>query len=140
MLFSALGVIAVALTVAMFALRERMLGFPCVIFWAVLGAYAWGEVITPWGDIWFYMFFASFGMVIFSAIAQYGLREKLDAIGDEEMELGEGALIGEDEPEMGDEMGSEKKNAVANKPTVKKKPTMRERSKDRRDKRMGRYR
>ena len=134
MLFSALAVIAVALTVAMFAIKERMLGFPCVIFWAVLGAYAWGEVVTAWIDIWFYMFFACFGMVIFTAIAQYGLREKLDAIGDEDMEEGEGGFIGEGEPEMGDGVKSAGEEPLTARERIRK------RREERQDRSMGRYR
>lgn len=92
----ALLFIPVALTVAMFVTRERMLGFPCVMFWAVLGGYAYTQSNTPWGDWQFYLAFASlFGMTIFTALAAFGLREKLETIAEEEMEEGEGGYIDE---------------------------------------------
>jgi len=134
MLVSILTFIAVGLTCTMFATKQAMLGFACVIFWAILGAYAYLQSTTPWGDIWFYMFFACmFGMTIFCALAAYGLREVRDTLGDEALEEGDDERVGEGEPEMGDEV-----------PTGEKKTTARERLKQRRkereDKRMGRYR
>ena len=87
----ALAFIAVMLTVAMYVTKESMLGFACAIFWAILGGYAYSESTTPWGDWQYFLAFASlFGMVTFTALAAYGLREKRDSIGDEEMENGDG--------------------------------------------------
>lgn len=92
----ALGLLALGLTVAMFLSRSMMLGFPAFMFWAVLGAYAYTESATPWGDWQYYLFFASaFGMTTFCAVAMYGLREKRDTIGDEELEKGEDEYIDE---------------------------------------------
>ena len=87
----ALAFIAVMLTVAMFVTRQSMLGFACALFWAILGGYAYTESTVPWGDWQFYLAFGSLlGMVSFTALAAFGLREKRDAIGDEEMETGDG--------------------------------------------------
>ena len=91
-----LGAIAVALTLAMFTSKQSMLGFACAMFWAIFGAYSYSLSIGAWGDIYFYTAFASmFGMVAFTALAAFGLREKLDAIGEQEVEQGDGELIGE---------------------------------------------
>lgn len=73
MLLSILSVTAIALTCAMFATRQVMLGFPCVIFWGILGGYCYQQSVTTW-DSYYFLFFASMGMVIFSAYAMYGLR------------------------------------------------------------------
>jgi len=94
----ALVFLAVGLTVAMFHTRNAMLGFPSTIMWAILGAYAYTESTTAWGDWEYFLFFASaFGMTIFCALAGYGLREKRDTIADEELEKGDGELIGKSE-------------------------------------------
>jgi len=137
MLFSALGVIAVALTCTMFATKQAMLGFACVIFWAILGAYAYVESAIPWGDMWFYMFFACmFGMTTFCALAAYGLREVRDTLGDVAMEedgSDSGYLDEALEPNVSNESsGGEKK------PTARER--MRKRRQEREDRRMGRYR
>ena len=105
----ALVAIAVPLTWVMFLSRNAMLGFPCTIFWAVTGGYCYTMSVYDW-DIWYFIFFASFGMAIFCALAAFGLREKRDTIADEEMEEGEGGFIDEkkesgnreesDEPQM----------------------------------------
>jgi len=106
----ALVILALGLTVVMFATREMMLGFPCVIFWAVLGGYAYTESTTAWGDWQYFLFFASMGMAIFCALAMYGLREKRDTIADEEMERGDGGYIDEEYwGEEKDEFEPEKK-------------------------------
>lgn len=83
--FLMLALIPLGLTMAMFHTKSMMLGFPCVIFWAILSGYAYGESTATW-DWQYLLFFGSMGMVIFSAIAMYGLREKRDAIGDKSME------------------------------------------------------
>ena len=89
-----LSLIAVFLTVAMFMSKQMMLGFPCVIFWSVLGAFAYGESSTPWGDWQFFLFFGSMGMTIFSALAMYGLRTKKEELaeGDEFIDEGKDDL------------------------------------------------
>jgi len=93
MLFVLAG-IAVILTYAMFTTRERMLGFPSGIFWAILGGYCYTLSETTW-DIYYFVFIASaLGMTIFSILAAYALREKPDreAEGTDE----EGRLIDEE--------------------------------------------
>ena len=105
-LLSLLAFIAVVLTWAMFSARESMLGFPCVIFWALVGGQAYTLSATPWGDIYYYLFYASlFGMTTFTALAAFGLREIRDTIAEEELETGdegkyfdEGKSEGETEP------------------------------------------
>ncbi len=66
---------ALALTCAMFATRNQMLGFPCVIFWGILSGYCYQASTVTW-DIYYLLFFASAGMAIFSALAMYGLRDR----------------------------------------------------------------
>ncbi len=101
-----LSLIALGLTMAMFHTRNMLLGFPCVIFWAVLGGYAYTESTVVWGDWQYYLFFASMGMVIFSALAMYALRtpkeEKEE--GDEFIDEGkdETRYIDEGSPSEGD--------------------------------------
>ncbi len=75
MLLGILSIIAVALTIAMFATRNLMLGFPSAIFWAILGGHCYIESAATW-DIYYLIFFASMGMAIFSMYAMYGLREQ----------------------------------------------------------------
>ena len=89
--------IALILTHAMFTSKQPVLGFACAMFWMIAGGQAYTLSVIPWGDIYFYLFFAaSFGMTIFTALAAFGLREKRDTLADEEMEEGdEGGYIGE---------------------------------------------
>ena len=75
MLLAGLIVISVALTCTMFATRQSMLGFPCAIFWAVMGGQGYLQSTATW-DIYYIVFFASMGMTIFSLFAMYGLRGK----------------------------------------------------------------
>ena len=89
-----LGIIAAALTWAMFASRQSMLGFPAAIFWMLFGADAYQNSVMMW-DMYYFIFFASsFGMSIFCMFAAYGLREKKD--------------VGTDEDEYIDEKGGGK--------------------------------
>ena len=77
--------VAVVLTVTMFATRQAMLGWPCVIFWAIAGAHSFTLATAPWVDIYFYLFLAcSLGMTIFCMMAQFGLKEKKDRTDKEE--------------------------------------------------------
>lgn len=95
MVLLALIFLPLGLTIAMFWTRERMLGFPCGIFWAILGGYAYTLSEATW-DIYYLLFFASaFGMVIFTILAAYGLRERRDTIAERELEKGEGDYIDE---------------------------------------------
>ena len=63
------------LTVAMFATRNMMLGFPCAIFWGIFGGYSYLQSTETW-DWQYILFFASMGMVIFSLSTMYALRKK----------------------------------------------------------------
>ena len=94
MVLLTLALLAISLTIAMFLSRNAMLGFPCVIFWVILGAYAYTLSTTPWGDWQYFLFFGSFGMAIFCAFAAFGLREQKDT--------------GTDEDEFIDEKGGDK--------------------------------
>ena len=97
MLLQVLGFIAVGLTIAMFYTKESMLGFPCALFWAILGGFCYGESAATW-DINYLMAFAYLlGMVPFTIFGAWGLREPRDSIGDEDMEQGEGGYIDEDD-------------------------------------------
>ena len=101
-LLGILAGIAVLLTCLMFATRQSMLGFACAIFWMITGAQAYTLSTEPWGDIYYYLFFASaFGMTIFCILAAIGLRERRDTIADEELEKGDGTYV--DEAEGGKE-------------------------------------
>ena len=95
MLFAVLAFAAIALTCAMFATKNSMLGFPSAIFWAITGGQAYTLSTVTW-DIYYLIFFASaFGMTIFCVVGAYGLREKRDTLGDEDMEKGDGDYFDE---------------------------------------------
>ncbi len=79
--FGVLTFIAVVLTWSMFSTRQMMLGFPCAMFWAILGGFALTQSVVDW-DLFYLVFFASMGMTIFSVIAMYGLRTKKQEIQD----------------------------------------------------------
>jgi hypothetical protein len=68
-----LGLLALGLTIAMFATRNMMLGFPSAIFWGILGGYAYQQSSVT-GDWLYLLFFGSMGMVIFCIFAAYTLR------------------------------------------------------------------
>ena len=89
MLFAVLAFAAVVLTYGMFTSKQAMLGFPCLIFWAILGGYCYQQSTATW-DIYYLTFFGSFGMAIFSAFAAYGLRTKKEELteGDEFIDEG----------------------------------------------------
>lgn len=69
------GTIALFLTIAMFATKEIMLGFPALMFWAVFGGYAYTLSIATW-DPYYFVFFAAMGMVIFMALATFAMRAR----------------------------------------------------------------
>lgn len=75
MLLFALTIIALGLTVTMFASRQMLLGFPSLIFWAILSGHSYNESIITW-DVYYFIFFASMGMAIFCAVAMYALRTR----------------------------------------------------------------
>ncbi len=87
MLYS-LVAIACVLTFLMFHSRQRMLGFPCAIFWALLGGYAYTHSVYDW-DTYYFLFFASFGMMIFCTFAAFALRASDDTKTDEDEYLDE---------------------------------------------------
>jgi len=96
-----LGIIALGLTGFMFRNRERLLGFPSGIFWALFGGYCFTLSVATW-DMYYLMGFASLlGMVTFCIYSAFALREKRDTIADEQMEKGEGAYIDEGKEETG---------------------------------------
>lgn len=74
-MFFVVAAAAIALTCAMFSSRNVMLGFPCAIFWAVLGGYSYQHYVVAW-DLYYLLFFSSMGMTIFSVVAMYGLRQR----------------------------------------------------------------
>ena len=87
MLLTLVGFIAVMLTFVMFHSKNSMLGYACAIFWVLTGAQALTLSISPWGDIYYFLFFAcAFGMTLFSILAAFGLREKKETMADEEMD------------------------------------------------------
>lgn len=104
MLLAGLIVIAVALTCAMFATRQMMLGFPCLIFWAVTGGYCYHESVATW-DMYYFTFFASMFMGIFCAFAAFALRTKKEEAREGDLFFDEG---GDRDIKFIDESGSGK--------------------------------
>ena len=97
-----LMLIAVALTWAMFHSRSVMLGFPCLMFWAILSGDAYLLSSAVW-DIYYFLFWGSIGMAIFSAFAAYGLRTKKEELADGDEFIDEG----KDDMKFIDEGGNE---------------------------------
>ncbi len=107
MLLAGLLIIATALTCTMFASGQAMLGFPCLIFWAIMGGYCYQESVATW-DMYYFTFFASFGMAIFSAFAAFGLRTKK-----EELAKGDGFIDeGKDDIKFIDEENGSGRNVA----------------------------
>ncbi len=69
-----LSILALGLTIAMFATRNMMLGFPSAIFWGILGGFSYQQSSTTW-DWQYTLFFSAMGMVIFCLFAAYALRK-----------------------------------------------------------------
>lgn len=105
MLFVVLGFGAVVLTCTMFQSRSSMLGFPCLIFWAILGGYCYQQSTATW-DIYYLLFFASFGMAIFSAFSAHALRTKKEEAEEGDLYFDEG---GDDDVKFIDECASPEK-------------------------------
>ena len=102
MLLAALVVLTASLTVAMFATKQAMLGFPCLIFWALLGGYAYTTSTSTW-DLYYLLFFASIGMAMFCSLAAFALRTKK-----EEKQAGEEYIDeGNDDTRFTDEVKAE---------------------------------
>lgn len=87
--FMILALLAIALTVAMFFTRQAMLGFPCGIFWAILGGFSYIQSTATW-DILYMVFFASFGMAIFTIFAAFALRTKKEELREGDSFIDEG--------------------------------------------------
>jgi hypothetical protein len=75
MLFIFIIIAALVLTAVMFIAKNAMLGFPCLIFWALAGAHCYTQSAATW-DMYYITFFASFGMAIFTAYAAFALRKR----------------------------------------------------------------
>jgi len=90
MLLASLIFIAVALTYGMFLSRQALMGFPCLIFWALVGGQSYLQSTVPWGDIYFYLFFSSFGMAVFCVLASFALRTKKEELADGDEYIDEG--------------------------------------------------
>ena len=82
-------VIAVSLTWAMFQSLSSMLGFPCLIFWAILGGYCYQQSTATW-DLYYLTFFGSAFMGIFCAFAAFALRTKKEEAGEGDLFFDEG--------------------------------------------------
>ena len=89
MLFAVLAFAAIMLTYGMFQSKQAMLGFPCMIFWAILGGYCYQQSTVTW-DIYYLTFFGAFGMAIFSAFAAFGLRTKKEELAEGDEFIDEG--------------------------------------------------
>ena len=76
MLLATLGFIAVMITFVMFLTKERLLGFPCAIFWALASGQAYVTSAATW-DIYYLVFFGTIGMAIFSMYAMYALNKNV---------------------------------------------------------------
>jgi len=70
-----LAILALGLTIAMFATKNSMLGFPSGIFWAILAGFAYQQHSVTW-DLLYILFFGAIGMAIFSFLAAYALRRR----------------------------------------------------------------
>lgn len=71
-----LGLVATYLTMIMFRMRERMLGFPCGIFWAIFAGDCYILSTKDWTDILYLTFFGSIGMFIFVVFAAFALKQR----------------------------------------------------------------
>ena len=84
-----LGIFALTLTCAMFIKRESLLGSPSGMFWGILGGHAYTLSTAEW-DIYYFMFFASMGMLIFCIFAAFILKTKKQEIEEGEEFIDEG--------------------------------------------------
>ena len=82
-----------------------MLGFPCLIFWAITGGYCYQESATTW-DMYYFVFFASMFMGVFCAFAAYALRTKKEEAEEGDLYFDEG---GDDDVKFIDEGGGKGK-------------------------------
>jgi hypothetical protein len=89
MLFAVLAFAAVVLTYAMFQSRQAMLGFPCLIFWAILSGYCYQESTAAW-DIYYLTFFGAIFVGVFCAFAAFALRTKKEEAQEGDLYFDEG--------------------------------------------------
>ncbi len=76
MLMITLVILALSLTITMFALRQSMLGFPCGVFWFLAGAYCYSISTHLWTDPYYWLFFMfTLGMGLFTIFAAFALRK-----------------------------------------------------------------
>ncbi len=69
-------ILALSLTITMFALRQSMLGFPCGVFWFLAGAYSYSISSRSWSDPYYWLFFVfTLGMGLFTILAAFALRK-----------------------------------------------------------------
>ena len=129
-----LAFICTSLTVGMFLTKNMMLGYPSALFWAVMGGYCYGQATSKdWTDLYYLLFFACFGMVIFCAFAMYGLREKRDPVGEGDEYPEEAAGSSEDDSQE-DQEGTEEGDEFADKHKPgRRMQELRERAKRRRE-------
>ena len=107
----ALIVAALTLTCSMFHTRQKMLGFPCGIFWALFAAFSYQQSTVNW-DLYYLLFFSSSGMSVFCMYAAFGLRRS-DLSGpdaDKGKFIDEGDSETRDDGPFIDEAGGEKKD------------------------------
>jgi len=93
MLLATFTFTAVILTYAMFQSRSAMLGFPCGIFWSVLGGYAYTQTASffPPTDMYAFLSIASLlGMTPFTILAAYALRTKKEEAEEGDLYFDEG--------------------------------------------------
>ena len=93
MILLALVLLAIGLTGVMGTTKNPMWGFPCAIFWAILGGYAYVETTGFWPPQDWQAFLAIgslLGMVPFSVIAAYALRTKKEELAAGEEYIDEG--------------------------------------------------
>jgi len=127
LVFVGLCFIPSVLTLALFITKERMLGYPAGIMWAILGGFCFTMSASTW-DIFYLLGFACLlGMVTFTIYGAFALRERHDTIAEKELEKGEGGYVDEGKgDEIGDELGDEPK-------VSKRRQALRDRADDRRD-------
>lgn len=111
---------ALPLTYVMFLTRNSLLGFPSAIFWALLGGHAYTLSTTAWGDIEYYIFFASMGLAVFCMFAAFTLRKKdLDSPDidkgefiDEEGDVSEAEEVKEEDDKYFDERAKKRRDRI----------------------------
>lgn len=122
-LMGILLLIAAIFTGVMVGARRPLLGFPAALFWALGGAQAFVISTVAWDLMFNIGFGATLGMISFSALGAYAVREKRDSIADDEIDA---------EPDTEDEPYADEKQQANKKPT--RAEAIRERARIRREK------